>query len=179
MSIIGHETLTYSRARDQLAYAHGFPGTGRRNRRFIVPWPTSSSLSSPARVTRLSLSFAPSRQQWLGITINKAKMSICFLSNNKFFSFINFFLFISIDYKSVKELSIANRMTVLDKGDRVRYRIVNILHFMAWHIKSFWSIESNEYADLIVWLFSLLCLFHRMIDVLKKLWNLLEEYIDD
>lgn len=55
MSIIGHETLTYSRARDQLAYAHGFPGTGRRNRRFIVPWPTSSSLSSPARVTRLSL----------------------------------------------------------------------------------------------------------------------------
>lgn len=79
----------------------------------------------------------PSRQQWLGITINKAKMSICFLSNNKFFSFINFFLFISIDYKSVKELSIANRMTVLDKGDRVRYRIVNILQFMARHIKSF------------------------------------------
>lgn len=149
MSIIGHETLTYSRARDQLAYAHGLPGTARRNRRFIVPWPTSSSLSSPPRVARLSFS----RQQWLAITINKAKMFPVFVSSRVwsvsfFLSMINFFFFsfwlvLSIDYKSVKELSV----TVLhDKGDR-GYRLVNISDFMAG-IKSFRSIGSNKCVDL-------------------------------
>lgn len=105
--------------------------------------------------------------------------SICFLSSlvssffpfyDKFF-FFSFWLVLSIDYKSVKELSV----TVLhDKGDR-GYRLVNISDFMAG-IKSFRSIGSNKCVDLMQYMSYLV--FSSLYDwCSRKIVTLIDDWI--